>query len=77
VGGWVGFIIELLFKNKNKNSVMKDLNFFNDKLIGDVAYPMHPRFYYPFKGEKGELPRYKAHRNFIRLNTKMSMEKTF
>lgn len=56
---------------------MKDLNFFNDKLIGDVAYPMHPRFYYPFKGEKGELPRYKAHRNFIRLNTKMSMEKTF
>jgi len=22
------------------------------KLISDVAYPMHPWFYYPFKGEK-------------------------
>ncbi len=37
-----------------------------NKLIGDVAYPMHPWFYSPLKGEKmGYHTQYKAHWNFI------------
>jgi hypothetical protein len=35
------------------------------KLIGDVAYPLHPWFYSPFKGEKNGLSQKKAHWNFI------------
>lgn len=31
------------------------------KLIGDVAYPMRPWLYYPFKGENDGLSRPKIH----------------
>jgi hypothetical protein len=55
---------------------MKD-KFLLYKLIGNVVYPIWPQFYYPFKGEKEELPRYKTHWNFIQSSTRMSMEKTF
>jgi hypothetical protein len=46
-------------------------------LIADVAYPIQPWFYSPFKGEKDGLPRYKAHWNFIQSNTRMSIERPF
>ena len=39
--------------------------FLPHKLIGDVAYSMQPKFYFPFKGEKERLPQYKQHWNFI------------
>jgi hypothetical protein len=34
-------------------------------------------FYFPFKGEKNGLPRYKAHWNFIQSSTRMLIERTF
>jgi hypothetical protein len=55
---------------------MKD-KFLLYKLIGDVAYPIQPWFYSPFKGEKDGLPRYKAHWNFMQSSTMMSVERTF
>jgi hypothetical protein len=47
------------------------------KLIGDIAYPMKPWFYSPFKGEKEGLPRAKCHWNFIQSSTRMVVERTF
>ncbi len=47
------------------------------ELIRNVAYPMWPQFYFPFKGEKDGLPRYKAHWNCIQFSTRMSMERAF
>jgi hypothetical protein len=46
-------------------------------LIGDVAWPMQPWFYSPFKGEKDELLRYNAHWNFIQSSTRMLVERIF
>jgi hypothetical protein len=45
--------------------------------MGNAIYPMWPWFYSPFKGEKDELPIYKAHWNFIQSNTRMLMERNF
>jgi hypothetical protein len=75
--GHVVFMIGLFFqKTKLGNQMMKD-KFLPYSLIGDVAYPMRPWSYSPFKGEKDGLPRYKTYRNFIQSSTRMSIERTF
>ncbi len=43
----------------------------------DVTYPMCPWFYFPFKGEKDWLLKYKTHQNFIQSNTRMLVEQAF
>jgi len=55
---------------------MKD-KFLLYKLIRNVTYPIRPWFYSPFKGEKGGLPRYKTHWNFIQSSTRMLVERDF
>lgn len=51
--------------------------FFPYELIGDVAYPMRPWFYYPFKGGEEGLSKSKAYWNSIHSSTRMAVEKTF
>jgi hypothetical protein len=48
-------------------------NFLRYKLIGNVAYPMQPWFYSPFKVEKYGLPI----QNTLESSTTMPMERTF
>jgi hypothetical protein len=47
------------------------------KLIGDIAYPMKPWFYSPFKGEKERMSRAKVHWNFIQSSIRMAVERAF
>lgn len=47
------------------------------KFIVDVAYPMRPWFYSPFKGKREGFPREKAHWNFIQSSTRMAVERAF
>jgi hypothetical protein len=59
---WICSIHDLGFFQKTnlKNCMMKD-EFLPYKLIRDVSYPMHAWFYFPSKGGKDGLPRYKPH----------------
>jgi hypothetical protein len=76
--GGVGSICDWVLFQKIKlgNRVMKD-KFLLYKLIGDVAYPIRPWFYSPFKDAKDGLPRYKTHWNFIQSSTRMLVERVF
>jgi hypothetical protein len=48
------------------------------RLIGDIAYPVRPWIYCPFKRRVDcALPPYKAHWNFIQSSTRMSVERAF
>ncbi len=67
----------LFLKKANVGScVMRD-ELLLHKLIRNIAYPMQPWFYSPFKGEKDGLPKYKANWNIIQFKTRMLMKKTF
>jgi hypothetical protein len=51
--GWVGRCHNwTLFQNSNIGKKVMKGELIPYKLIGDVAYPMRPWFYSPFKGEK-------------------------
>jgi hypothetical protein len=54
-----------------------EIKFLPYKLVRDVVFPMWPWFYFPFKGEKDGLPRYKAQYNLIQSSTRMLIERTF
>jgi hypothetical protein len=63
-----------------KNKVRKssdERQIFTLQVDRRFSYPMQPWFYYPFKGERDGLPKYKAHWNFIQSNTRMLVERTF
>jgi hypothetical protein len=47
------------------------------KLIKDFTYPMRPWIYSPFKEEKEEMSKAKAHSNFIQSSTYMVVERAF
>jgi hypothetical protein len=53
-------MIRLFSQKRCRKFVMKD-KFLLHKLIKNVAYPMQPWFYSPFKGEKDGLLKYKTH----------------
>jgi len=59
--GWIGRIYDwaLFQKSKIGKKTMKGA-FLPDKFIDDVAYPMRPWFYSPFKGEMEGLLRPKG-----------------
>ncbi len=69
--------MDFFFQKTNVGSHVWKNKFLPYKLIGNAAYPMWPWFCFSFKGEKDELPRYKAHWNFIQFSTRMSMERAF
>ena len=47
------------------------------KLIGDVAYPVRPWMYCPFKGGNTTLSGKNANWNFIQSSTRMCVERAF
>ena len=66
-----------LFQNSDIGKKVMKGELLPYKLIGDAAYPMRPWFYSSFKDEKDELPRTKAHWNFIQSSTRMAVERAF
>jgi hypothetical protein len=76
--GWAGRCHDwTLFQNTEIGKKVISGAFLAYKLIGDVAYPMKPWFYSPFKGEKEGMSRAKAHWNFIQSSTRMAVERAF
>jgi hypothetical protein len=76
--GWCGQIHDwTLFQKFEIGKKNMKGAFLPFKFIDDAAYPIRTWFYSPFKGEKGGMPRTKAHENFIQSNTQMAIERTF
>lgn len=63
---WVVFHVRKIEHGCIKN------NFQPYKLIRDIAYPLKPWMYYPFKGGKVE-----ANWDFIQYSTRMCVERPF
>jgi len=60
--GWACSIHDWALFQKNKLKKLSDeKKYLLYKLIRDVTYPMCPWFYFPFKGEKDWLLKYKTH----------------